>query len=115
MGLAERLILLLELREQPYVLDRDDGLVGEGLQQVDMPVGEAADFIPEDDDDTDRRDIAQHRHRQDASPAASEDKLARNMGVSERVLELHDRSSEDRSTRDQFDSWRCREHLLQDL
>ena len=32
----------LQLREQPHVLDRDDRLVGEGLEQRDLLVGEAA-------------------------------------------------------------------------
>ena len=30
----------LNLVEQPHVLDRDHGLIGEGLQQLDMVVGE---------------------------------------------------------------------------
>ena len=35
-GRRERPILLLEFREQPHVLDGDDGLVGEGLEQGEM-------------------------------------------------------------------------------
>ena len=31
--------------EQPRVLDGDDGLVGEGLQQLDLPVGERAHLV----------------------------------------------------------------------
>ena len=33
-----------ELGEQPHVLDGDDGLVGEGLQQLDLLVGEGLDL-----------------------------------------------------------------------
>src|SRR5713101_7952319 len=38
--LSERPVLLLKLREQPDVLDGDNGLVGEGLEQGDLVVGE---------------------------------------------------------------------------
>ena len=33
----------LQLREQAHVLDRDDGLVGEGLEERDLLLGEEAD------------------------------------------------------------------------
>ena len=32
----------LQLLEQPHVLDGDDGLVGEGLEQLDLLVGEGS-------------------------------------------------------------------------
>src|SRR6266508_6354189 len=37
---TERTVLRLQLLEQPDVLDRNDGLVGEGLDQCDVRVGE---------------------------------------------------------------------------
>ena len=37
MGCRERPILLLQLREQADVLDRDDRLIGEGRHQIDLP------------------------------------------------------------------------------
>ena len=43
----------LQLLEQPHVLDGDDGLVGEGLEQLDLPVGERTDLAPRDDDRAD--------------------------------------------------------------
>ena len=39
-GLGERAVALLQLLEQPGVLDGDHGLVGEGLQQRDLLLGE---------------------------------------------------------------------------
>ena len=39
-GLAQFRVALLDLFKQPYVLDSDDGLVGEGLYQLDLPVSE---------------------------------------------------------------------------
>jgi hypothetical protein len=38
-GLRQRLILRLEFREQPHVVDGDDGLVGERLDEGDPPLG----------------------------------------------------------------------------
>ena len=40
--LGEVAVARLQLLEQAHVLDRDDGLVGEGLQQRDLRVGETA-------------------------------------------------------------------------
>jgi hypothetical protein len=37
---AELMVALFKLREQPHVLDRDNGLVGEGLDQFDLRGGE---------------------------------------------------------------------------
>ena len=35
-GLAQFRVALLDLFEQPHVLDGDDGLVGEGFEQLDL-------------------------------------------------------------------------------
>ena len=40
--------------EQPDILDRDDGLIGEGLEQLDLLVGERAHLLAEDGDDADQ-------------------------------------------------------------
>ena len=63
---------LLGLVEQPRVLDRDHGLVGEGPQQVDL--GSARTAAPDraaDDDDADRLALAHHRHGQHARESRS--------------------------------------------
>jgi len=39
-GLGELPVARLQVREEAHVLDRDDGLVGEGLQERDLAVGE---------------------------------------------------------------------------
>ena len=36
-GLRQLPVLILDFVEQPHVLDRDRGLVGEGLDQLDLP------------------------------------------------------------------------------
>ena len=37
---------VLQLVEQADVLDGDDGLVGEGFDQLDLPSGERLDSLP---------------------------------------------------------------------
>src|SRR5262249_61080370 len=53
----------------PHILDGDDGLVGEGLEKLDLSLREPADLTFEDSDRPDRLAIAKHRHRQNASEA----------------------------------------------
>src|SRR5262245_50188003 len=43
-GLSQFRIALLELLKQPHVLDGDDGLVGEGFEELDLRRGEGAHF-----------------------------------------------------------------------
>jgi hypothetical protein len=49
----------LELREQPHVLDGDDRLVGKGLEQLDLLVGEQPDLGSRDGDRSERDSLAQ--------------------------------------------------------
>ena len=67
--LGQLAIARLQLREQPHVLDGDDGLVGEGLEQRDLLVGERAGSSVRDDDRADRRALAQQRRRETGSGA----------------------------------------------
>ena len=53
---------LLGLVEQPHVLDGDDGLVGEGLDEADLPLVEGPDFAAPGGHDADERGVPQHRH-----------------------------------------------------
>ena len=59
----------LQLLEQPHVLDGDDRLVGEGLEQRDLPVGEGPDLGPRRS--RSRRAVCarEHRHGQDRPEA----------------------------------------------
>src|SRR5215468_6946961 len=54
---------LLRLGEQPHILDGDDGLVGEGLEQGDLPIGEAPGRVSTDADGPDSLALAQERYR----------------------------------------------------
>ena len=50
----------LELSEQAHVLDGDHGLVGEGLEQLDLGVGEQAGLGAAHRDRADHSSVAQH-------------------------------------------------------
>ena len=63
-AIAQLAVARLHLLEQPRVLDGDHRLVGEGLEQLDLGVGERDRIAPYDVDGTDRRVAFQHRHRQ---------------------------------------------------
>src|SRR5262249_47248709 len=52
----------LEFLEEPHVLDRDDGLVGEGLQEVDVLLGEGARRSPRNGDRPDWTPFPEHRY-----------------------------------------------------
>ena len=43
MGVRQRLVLILQLREQPHILNGDDRLVDEGLEQLHVIVREGGD------------------------------------------------------------------------
>ena len=60
----------LDFLEQPYVLDRDHGLVGKGPQQLDVTVGEVSGQHARDANDADRRALIHQRREQHAAEAA---------------------------------------------
>src|SRR3990172_8794430 len=65
-GLGEVAVPGLQFLEQADVLDGDDRLVGEGLQQRDLGVGEWPCLHSRDDDRPDGIGVAQHGYRYDA-------------------------------------------------
>ncbi len=62
-------IARLELREQPHVLDGDDGLISERFEQRDVAVRESTCLLSSDSNHADRHVIAHHRHVNKASEA----------------------------------------------
>ena len=67
-GDFELAALLLDLVEQPHVLDRDHRLVGEGLEQRDLLLGERPHFHAAKDDDA-RSCLEQQGHDQNGAIA----------------------------------------------
>ena len=59
----------LQLAQQAGVLDRDHRLIGEGLEERDLVVGEPAGFAAGHRDRPDRLVVTEHRHHNQASVA----------------------------------------------
>src|SRR5262249_61827350 len=69
MGRRECTILLLQLLEQPHVLNSNNSLVGEGLEKRDLSVGKRPGLRTSYGDHTKRRTVAQHRDGESTSQA----------------------------------------------
>jgi hypothetical protein len=61
------LVPALQLLEEPHILDRDDGLVGEGPHQLDLFIAEGLDLRPPDRDDSDDGGFPEHRDGEDCA------------------------------------------------
>ena len=66
---------LAQFVEQPHVLDGDDGLGGEGLEQLDLLVGNGPHFRPRRRSRADRSVLLEHRRplRMRRDPRAAND------------------------------------------
>ena len=62
--------LVLDLVEQPHVLDRDHRLVGEGRDQLDLLVGERPHLGARQRQHADRDALAQHRNAEHGAETA---------------------------------------------
>src|SRR5262249_37480870 len=70
--LSQGSILLLQLREEAHVLDRDHRLVGEGLEELDLAFGERTHFASANEEGPDGKTPTQEgsaEHRTPAAPA----------------------------------------------
>jgi hypothetical protein len=74
MGLRERLVLLLQLREQPDVLNGNDRLIGEGLEERYLVRGKRLHLHSRHVDRSNRHAVAHHRNRQDRPIACLDDR-----------------------------------------
>ncbi len=106
--LARRLqltCLLLDLAEQPRVLDRDNRLGREGLEELDVHVGEPIDVVVGEADPADHLVPAKHRDGQHA-PGASGSHVRDNLrtedgiGRAVEVADPHGTPRGDRATDD---------------
>jgi hypothetical protein len=61
-GDLELAVGVLELPQQPGILDRNHGLVGEIGHQLDLLVGERPHLLAIDADNADQRPFPEHRH-----------------------------------------------------
>src|SRR5262249_38970225 len=104
----------LHLLEQARVLDGNDGLVGKGLQQFDVPGGKGTGFRSGDNDRANGRIIAEHRHRKVTSPATSGCEFPREQRISQHVLDLCYGAAKDGATGDLIRLRWPRIHSVQD-
>jgi hypothetical protein len=69
MGLSERAIPCLQLSKEADVLDRNDGLVGEGLEERDLLVRKRIHLSPAEQERADRHPLPKQRSGQDRTVA----------------------------------------------
>jgi hypothetical protein len=82
--------LALDRLIQPDVLDRDDDVVGEGLEESDLRVAERADLVARNRDCPDHSAVAEHRNGKGSSVAARFLKVVRRvLRVCEYVCDVH--------------------------
>jgi hypothetical protein len=70
-GFREIIGTLAQLVEQACILDRDDGLIREGLDQRELLVGEGSNIGPPHRDHANEDTFATHRHTEKGPDAAS--------------------------------------------
>ena len=114
--LLERLgqvaIPCLELPEQPHVFDGDHGLVGEGLYQLDLFVGEGLDPRPPDHDHSDDGRFPEHRHGEDcADLVASLTRGPTVFGVRQDIRDVNGAAFENCPSGRGLSTWRDRVRL----
>jgi hypothetical protein len=90
---------LLRFVEEPDIVDGDDGLIGESLEQFDLPVCERARLFARDVDGADRLAVAKHRHRQRAPKPRIDEWCRRIFRVGGEIGDMRHGAVEDRSTR----------------
>ena len=99
-GLGEVAIAGFQFLEQAYVLDGDHGLVGEGLQQANLPLGEFARHGAYHHDGADHLPFTHHGNAHSAAESAP---LRRAFllvcGVGEHILDLHRLALQDHARR----------------
>src|SRR5262245_12725370 len=102
-GLSERLVLLLQLPEQPHILNSDDRLISKGVQQLDLALGERRRGISDDYDRAERTTPVSQWDADDRTATQCSRRCARlfpESGVNEDVGRVHDGLINNRATRD---------------
>src|SRR5262249_41673394 len=114
--LGQLAIARLELVEEPHVLDRDHGLVREGLEERDLTLREWSRFGPPDSEDPEHSPLAQHRYEDATAPPHRSGELVELVFLVELdVGDVDDTALEDCPARSRSPAWRDRAHAPDDL
>src|SRR5262245_32076810 len=98
---------LLHLVEQPHVLNRDHRLVGEGLQELDLSVGEQPGLSAGDRNAPNGTAVSQYRDAYGTAIAADRCHRAKGVvGVRVNIRDLRDTSLKYRASRHAAPTWR---------
>src|SRR5258708_32381477 len=98
MSFRKRPILLLQLLEETHVLDSDDGLIGEGLDQCDVRVGERCHDVAGYEDGPAGDAFMDHRYGENAAIADRRGRRKRVLGILADVWYVDDRTRQDRAS-----------------
>ena len=101
--------------EQADILDRDDGLVGEGLKQVDLPLRKRLDLAARYGDCADRIAVLQDRHREHGAHPRLQDGPQRIFGVRGSIGNVRDFPSQNGARRRALPAGRDRKVTLDGL
>src|SRR5262249_32959425 len=112
-GYAELATACLHLVEQAHILNGDDCLVGEGLEQCDLRLGELACLGPLYDDRPDGEGLPQHGNGNHAPPPTHHRDLLLILWVTQHVLDLNDGGAHDCPARRVYAAWPHGVELLQ--
>jgi hypothetical protein len=81
---------LARFGDQPCVLDRNDGLIGEGADKFNLPIGEWRNLLSREGNNADRRVLAHQRHAQNRTRLPQSDRFAQGIfRISGDVGDLH--------------------------
>src|SRR6516164_142925 len=104
-----------QLVEQPDVLDCDNGLIGEGLEEADLRLGEWGDLTPRYCDRTDWIAIVKNRYGQPGTHPRPDGAAKPVLGVSGSVGDVYGFPRQDRAPGRAFPAWRARIIALNSL
>ena len=97
--LGEILVATLQLLEEADILDGDDGLVGEGRDELDLLVGEGLDLGSSDHDHTDYSGFPEHRDSQDRTDLGALLPRPSVLRICHDIVDVHDPPLENRPSR----------------
>src|SRR5205814_8845937 len=102
----------VQLVEQSDILDRDNRLVGERFQEIDLLVAKGLLFLADQGDRADRLAVVQHWHRERCiEPALAQTRVGE-FWVGQKIGDMCDLAAQDRPRRDTSSPRRYRKYAM---